>query len=492
MSDDLSTPSSSKSPSLSPFPLYFGLLGSEGLAHFTWASIQCMQLWDGVYLHHGSNQHLSDFFPPFIEFYSSFQESVDAYLAGKKVGVLVELSTSESSLSIDLLENWMTHLDKQGYSYQCLSVFPPFLEMMTQALGLRGWTHLFAQGSLKLHFDSPSSSSDSLLISSSHPSPDPYSHPPSASFWIHPPQAPSHLPQIDFNPPSASSELSSSPWQVVSPSNDLPFFKRMGWQRALPLRGYEVVSTRAVHQQTDFALALHRLGARVIQAPCIEIQPPPDLTPLHKALNHLSSFDWMIFTSVNGVQRFFEALFSHGLDVRSLGGVKIACIGTATAQALRHRGFTADLIPPRFVAESLIDCFRQEVDLQGKRICIPRALVAREILPQSLRKLGAEVDVVPVYQTLSCIPSAETQNHLLTPIENRILTFTARSTVVHFCELWTPEQLKQLQAYTQVICIGPIAGKEAKKRGFNVVYEAHPHTIVGLIQGIQEWIEHKE
>jgi uroporphyrinogen III methyltransferase/synthase len=258
----------------------------------------------------------------------------------------------------------------------------------------------------------------------------------------------------------------------------------LDWYERRPLFGRRIVVTRARAQAGELSERLESLGAVAIEFPTIEIRPPEDFGPLDAAIETLDSFDWLIFTSVNGVEAFVERLGHHGLDVRALPrGAKIAAIGPATAQKIQDLGLRVDVVPQEFRAEALIESVTG-ASLAGQRILIPRARVAREILPEKLRETGAEVVVPPAYES---DPSLEGRNKLAERIgsgEVDCVTFTASSTVENFIRAFGAEDAARLLAGTRVACIGPITAETARKYGIRVDAEAREYTIPGLIEAV--------
>ncbi|MEZ0576148.1 uroporphyrinogen-III C-methyltransferase, partial [Halodesulfovibrio aestuarii] len=172
----------------------------------------------------------------------------------------------------------------------------------------------------------------------------------------------------------------------------------LNWFEQLPLRGKGVVVTRAREQASGMAKSLTKLGANVIQFPTIKIDPLADYSEVHAAIKSLNEYEWVIFTSVNGVKHFWNQLAVLGLDTRALGASKIAAIGPATADILREKGIEPDFIPEKYVAEGVVKGLLER-GMDGSKVLLPRAKVAREVLPEELRKAGAQVDILPVYET---------------------------------------------------------------------------------------------
>ena len=258
----------------------------------------------------------------------------------------------------------------------------------------------------------------------------------------------------------------------------------LDWYERRPLSGRRVVVTRARAQAGELSERLERLGAEAHEFPTIEIRPPEDFRPLDEAIRDLDSFGWLIFTSVNGVEAFVDRLGYHGLDLRAVPrGAKVAAIGPATAQRVREIGLRVDVVPEEFRAEALIESIAG-ASLSGQRILIPRARVAREILPQKLREAGAEVVVAPAYES---VPSSEGKERLAKRLEAGevdCVTFTASSTVENFVRAFGAREAARLLAETRVACIGPITAETARGHGIRVDAEAREYTIPGLIEAV--------
>ena len=258
----------------------------------------------------------------------------------------------------------------------------------------------------------------------------------------------------------------------------------LDWYERRPLFGRRVVVTRARAQAGELSVELEKLGAEVLEFPTIEVRPPDDLGPLDAAIRDLDSFDWLVFTSVNGVEAFVERLERHGLDLRAVPReAKVAAIGPATAQRVREAGLRVDVVPREFRAEALIGELAGD-SLAGKKVLIPRALVAREILPEKLREAGAEVAVPPAYES---VPSSEGADELAKRLEAGevdCVTFTASSTVENFVGSFGEEEARRLLQGTRVACIGPITADTARTRGIRVDVEAREYTIPGLVEAV--------
>ena len=260
----------------------------------------------------------------------------------------------------------------------------------------------------------------------------------------------------------------------------------LDWYERRPLFGRRVVVTRARAQAGELSVELERLGAEVYEFPTIQIQAPEDFGPLDAAIRDLDSFGWIVFTSVNGVEAFLERLWHHGLDLRAVPRrAKVAAIGPATAQRIKEVGLQVDVVPEEYRAEALIEVLETD-SIAGERVLIPRAKVAREILPDKLREAGAEVVVPPAYESA---PSSEGKNELARRLgagEVDCVTFTASSTVENFVGAFGPGEAVGLLAETRVVCIGPITAETARGYGLRVDTEAEEYTIPGLVEAVED------
>jgi uroporphyrinogen III methyltransferase/synthase len=259
--------------------------------------------------------------------------------------------------------------------------------------------------------------------------------------------------------------------------------KQMKWFENRPLLGKKIVVTRAREQSSGLVAKLSEMGADVLECPTIKVVPSEDLLPLDSAISSLKSYDWIIFTSVNGVKYFFEHLFVKGSDSRALGHLRTAAIGPATADMLLKFGLRTDIIPESFRAESVVEAFLKE-NIAGKKILLPRAQEARPILPVELRKMGAVVDEINTYRT---IQDRQNVDILLEDLRKNgidMVTFTSSSTVKNFKALIPNDMFFSLLNGVTVACIGPITADTAKELGFNVDVIAEEYTIPGLCKAI--------
>ncbi len=256
---------------------------------------------------------------------------------------------------------------------------------------------------------------------------------------------------------------------------------KLKWVENKPLFGKNIIVTRSREQASDFALALDELGANVIELPVIKVVESDSYKKLDEAIVRQTEdkyYDWIIFTSVNSVLYFADRLDKKGLDHRILDGTKIAAIGTSTAAALKERSVKADLVPKEFKAEGLIDAFG---DAKGLKILMPRAKVAREVIPNALKDAGARLDVVDAYQNILDPEGKKRAESLDETID--VVTFTSSSTVENFLEILGDKKDEVLKD-AKIAVIGPITAKTAKERGLNVDAIADKYTIDGLVEAI--------
>jgi len=263
----------------------------------------------------------------------------------------------------------------------------------------------------------------------------------------------------------------------------------LDWYEKLPLFGKNIVITRPEEQSEGFRELLLEQGASPISFPVIKTFPPESWDLLDTAINQLDSYHGLIFTSVNGVRYFIERLHFLDKDIRELKGVRLYAIGPKTEQAVRDLGIKVDVVPENYVAESLIESIGKE-PLNGKRFLLPRATVARETLPNELRKSGAEIDVAPAYQTL---PPKKVDPEILEKIkagEIDVITFTASSTVDNFMNLIGKDSLSALKNVV-IACIGPITAKTAEKHGLTPTVIPEKYTVDSLVLALENYYSPK-
>jgi uroporphyrinogen III methyltransferase/synthase len=248
----------------------------------------------------------------------------------------------------------------------------------------------------------------------------------------------------------------------------------------LPLAGRTILVTRPRRQSKPLVDALRRLGATVVEAPAIEIEPPSDFRGLDEALGRLPTYDWVVFTSVNGVEAFFDRLSeAHPRIVVSTQ--KLAAIGPATAESLRERGLEPEVVPEKFVAEEVFRAIADLGDLSGKRFLLPRADIAREALPDLLRASGAIVDVVVAYRTVADEKEMRRASSLVECGGVDMVTFTSASTARSFFAKVDP---RSVEGRTRAASIGPITSNALRRLGVAPAVEAERFTTEGLVEAI--------
>lgn len=254
---------------------------------------------------------------------------------------------------------------------------------------------------------------------------------------------------------------------------------RLNWYERLPLFGRRIVVTRAKGQADALSSRLEALGAGIIEMPTIEIQPAADYGPLDQAIAQLGSYDWLIFTSANGVRFFVDRMDASLSDFRSLRA-RICAIGPATSAAIAALHLKVDLMGKEYVAEGLVKAFAIH-QLEGIRMLLPRAAVARDVVPEELRRRGAHVDVVEAYRTV--LPDEAVPRAREIFGEGRKpdwITFTSSSTVQNFVSVAPPDALTGVR----VASIGPITTRTARELGIEVTVEARKFTIDGLVEAL--------
>lgn len=258
------------------------------------------------------------------------------------------------------------------------------------------------------------------------------------------------------------------------------------WFDTKALFGKRVLVTRAVQQSGFVAQLLRDEGAQPVLAPTIRLAPPLDPGPLHDAATHLDCYDWILFTSSNTVDAVFTEMNRAGLDARALANAKVCAIGAKTRDALTRVGVHADLVSEDARAEGIVDALRSELT-ERTRILLPRAEVAREVLPDSLRAAGAEVDVVPAYRTLPPEPrDAERVRSLVEAEEIDAVLFTSSSTVQNLVDVLGDEARKRLGAL-DLFSIGPITTRTAESLGLAVRATSPDQTIESLVATLRSY-----
>lgn len=255
--------------------------------------------------------------------------------------------------------------------------------------------------------------------------------------------------------------------------------EELNWFENRPLFGKRIVVTRATQQAPILSEKLRDLGADVLEMPATQIARL-DLSPLRSAIARLSEFQWLIFTSQNAVAIFWEQLLGGGGDARSLAGLKIGAVGPTTAGALLEHGIAVDVIPTRFVAEALLDTLTVRDDVASGRVLYVTAEGARDVLPEGLRKLGADVTVIEAYRSIPDGEGAEKLSRAIEAGKVDIVTFTSASAVRGFVDAVGTD----LGARAAGASIGPQTSEALREAGIDVTYEAQESTIDGLVAAI--------
>lgn len=252
-----------------------------------------------------------------------------------------------------------------------------------------------------------------------------------------------------------------------------------------PLENRRILVTRALSQAASFSTPLRELGAKVVEVPTIEIIPTPDAA-LDQAIHCLDQYSWLFFTSPNGVEVFFQYLEDQHADCEGRWP-DICCIGPATSQAVEDRGLTVSFQPELYQAEGIIEEFAalNNGDLSNLRILLPRARVAREVLPEKLSEMGAKVDLIPIYETVLPAASETALKRVLAEGHFDLITFTSSSTVRNFVSL--AGDSADLTSF-DCAAIGPITAETARKLGFRVVLQPESATIPDFVRAIRDYL----
>ena len=250
-----------------------------------------------------------------------------------------------------------------------------------------------------------------------------------------------------------------------------------------PLAGKRIVVTRAHKQADGLSSLLTQFGADVIEAPVIDIREPDSYDPLDTALQDILQYDWLILTSVNGVEAMFSRLEPLGLNVDSLQHLKIAAIGPATEERIQDHGLVVDIVPPHYVAEEVVRALRKLV--KGEKVLLVRAKIARDLIPDELRAAGAHVDVVEAYQTV--IPE-DAKFRMQSVFAERplpdVITFTSSSTVQNFLTIIVGTDIPAKLSHVKFASIGPVTSRTMREYGLRVDVEADEYTMEGLTQAL--------
>lgn len=280
--------------------------------------------------------------------------------------------------------------------------------------------------------------------------------------------------QADFKPPA-----------VIVVGEVVRQRQSLKWLENKPLWGKKIVVTRARAQASIMVDKITELGGEAIEFPSIIIRPVENLNLLYRALKDIRHYNWLIFTSVNAVDIFFTALKAQDMDIRDLYGIKIAAIGAVTRDKIIDRGLKVDVVPDEFVAEGMIKALSGRIK-PGDWILLPRALGARNILPEAIKSVGAHVNEVIIYEA---VPNGEAGSNILESIKSgqvEFITFTSSSTVSNFVNIIGWQNVETINRCCKIACIGPITANTAGEHGLKVDIIAKQYTIDGLIEAILE------
>ncbi len=265
------------------------------------------------------------------------------------------------------------------------------------------------------------------------------------------------------------------------------FREHLRWFDARPLFGRRVLVTRPREQAAELVDLLSALGADAVEAPMIRIMPPEDLGPLRRAAAEPDSFDWMVFTSANGVEAFMAVLIKGERDIRALKGPQLCAVGTGTAEKLAQYGIKVDLVPEEFRGEAVAAALAARTTLDGARVLLPRADIARDVVVDQLRAAGAVVTAVVAYRTVLDDTQGEGGPDIYGMLlEGRIdvVTFASASAVRNFAKVYGRDQTADLLKNATVAAIGPVTAEAAAQLGINVTIQPASYTIPGLVDAI--------
>jgi uroporphyrinogen III methyltransferase/synthase len=252
-----------------------------------------------------------------------------------------------------------------------------------------------------------------------------------------------------------------------------------------PLNGMRILVTRPADEASSLSEKLRALGATAIEIPTIAIRPPADTNQLNKAITEIGNYEWIVFTSVNGVRSFYERMKAFNVSFKVLDRVEVAAIGPATSQELERFGKIPSYVPEEYLSKQVAQGLG---DVRGKRILLPRADIASKKLPSLLRQRGALVDEVVAYRTV--IPDELTSVRLRSLLDAGVdlITFTSPSTVRNFVQALGASELQSRLKDVKIACIGPVTVEAAEELGVHVDIVALNHTIDGLVEAIENEI----
>lgn len=265
--------------------------------------------------------------------------------------------------------------------------------------------------------------------------------------------------------------------------------EKLNWFESKPLFGKRIVVTRSRAQASTLSHGLRELGAEVLEFPTVKIVPPDDFRPLDVSIDHMDTYDWIVFTSVNGVNALLNRTLERGKDVRDLKGPKICAIGPATRQGIESLLLKVDLQPEKFVAEEIVERLSRTDNLDRKMILLPRADQARSYLPHALRNHGARVDDVVAYKTVQESGQKEEVLEQLRDHQIDWITFTSSSTVRNFHQIVGQDNFARLKGRFKTATIGPVTSETLREFGAEPTVEAEEYTVPGLVKAIAAYHE---
>ncbi len=264
----------------------------------------------------------------------------------------------------------------------------------------------------------------------------------------------------------------------------------INWFESKPLFGKRILVTRPRDQARDFIRQLSELGAQCIPFPTIEAVPPPSWRELDRAIENISGYDWILFTSVNGVKYFFNRLENAKKDARHLNGISIGAIGPKTAEVLIYRGIRPDLVPRDYWSERLVEEL-DRYNVKGKRFLLPRPVAARDYIPRELRDMGAVVDIAEAYRTVQPELGQDMINELNTRANVDMITFTSPSTVSNLLNIFREKASLNKISGADIACIGPVTAQKATDSGLKVSLISREYNIGGLARAIAEFYDNR-
>jgi len=250
--------------------------------------------------------------------------------------------------------------------------------------------------------------------------------------------------------------------------------------------------TRPKDQSIELVERLEAMGAEAIEAPMIRILPPEDFAPLDEACARAGRFDWIVFTSANAIDAFMERLLAGGRDMRALGGVKVCCVGQATADVLADYGLTVDLTPTEYRAEAVLRALAELGSVRGQKILLPHADIGREVIAEELRAQGADVTEVVAYRTVAVDADREGEPDVYRMLLERsidVVTFTSASAVRNFVRVLGAEPAADLLGSTVVACIGPVTAEAAAQLNVATTIQPSSYTVPALVAAIARYFE---